>query len=249
VAFTVTAMHDYATRLPGNQPNNFSEQHLYYETKLIDGASSQCGTWQQKAAIAIANRGQCVEAIWPYNPNMPCNNHGPLPANARPKALPYRFQLTGLVANASRNVAWIKSALAAMKPVGISIPVYNSWYSSAQVSKTGALNLRIGNEPSVGGHAVCLVGYQDNASAPGGGYFILRNSWGVNWAWQSPYGAGYGTIPYQYITNDNTEAFTPVTIAMEEPEVEPTEDEGDEKPRGGRTITLRLKGNVNLIIE
>ncbi|MBY0456180.1 MAG: C1 family peptidase, partial [Gemmataceae bacterium] len=251
VAFTLTAIHDYATRLAGGQANNFSEQHLYYETKLIDGAPNGCGTWQAKAALALANRGQCLEPVWPYNPNPPCNNHGPLPAGARPNGLIYRFRVTGLVDATARNVAWIKSMLADRKPVGISIPVYNSWYSSSQTTKTGAITMRLGTEPNVGGHAVCLVGYQDSASAPGGGYFIVRNSWSTNWGYQCPYGPGYGTIPYQYITNDNWEAFGPVSVAAEQPDDDQQPDDHlDVKPaRGGRTITIRVKGNVNLIIE
>lgn len=141
--------------------------------------------------------------------------------------------------------------LAAKKPVGISIPVYNSWYSSAQTTKTGAITMRLGSEPSVGGHAVCLVGYQDSATAPGGGYFIVRNSWGLTWGSQCVYGAGYGTIPYQYITNENTEAFGPMSIAAEEPgEGEDVTDDGVKPaPAKGRTITIRVRGNVNLIIE
>jgi hypothetical protein len=68
--------------------------------------------------------------------------------------------------------------------------------------------MRIGSEASVGGHAMCCVGYQDDANSPGGGFFILRNSWGTGWAYQSPYGAGYGTIPYAYIATQNWEAVT-----------------------------------------
>jgi C1A family cysteine protease len=243
VAFTVTAIHDYATRLVSSQPNDFSEQHIYYETKLIDGASASCGTWQEKAAIALANRGQCLESIWPYDPNPPCNNHGAIPQNARPNGLNYRFQLVAIPA---RDVQAIKTALVGKKPVGISIPVYNSWYQSSETKRTGRLNMRIGTEPSVGGHAVCLVGYQDSSSSPGGGYFILRNSWSTSWGYECPYGAGYGTIPYQYISNDNWEAFTPASVAAEEQE---RTDDVIQSDKSGRTITIRVKGNVNLIIE
>jgi Papain family cysteine protease len=245
VAFTLTAIHDYAIRLPGGQPRNYSEQHLYYETKLIDGQPGGCGTWQAKGAVALGNRGQCVESFWAYNPNPPCNNHGPLPSNARPNGLLHRFRL---VAVSPRNVTAIKTALAARKPVGISIPVYNSWYQSSETRRTGRLNMRIGNEPDAGGHAVCLVGYQDSATSPGGGYFILRNSWSTTWAYQSPYGAGYGTIPYQYIANENWESYAPATVAGEE-EDEQEEPLDDTTTSTRRTITIRVKGNVNLIIE
>jgi C1A family cysteine protease len=64
------------------------------------------------------------------------------------------------------------------------------------------------SEPVDGGHAMCLIGYQDDAGAPDGGYFILRNSWGQGWGAQCPFGAGNGTIPYQYIANDCWEAVT-----------------------------------------
>jgi C1A family cysteine protease len=68
--------------------------------------------------------------------------------------------------------------------------------------------MRFGDEQPSGRHAVVAVGYQDSPSSPGGGYFILRNSWGITRAYESPYGAGYGTIPYQYISDDAWEAYS-----------------------------------------
>lgn len=50
-----------------------------------------------------------------------------------------------------------------------------------------------------GGHALCFAGYVDDASYPGGGYFLARNSWGTEWAPESPDGAGYARIPYAYM--------------------------------------------------
>ena len=50
-----------------------------------------------------------------------------------------------------------------------------------------------------GGHALCFAGYADDASYPGGGYFLARNSWGTKWAPESPDGAGYARIPYAYM--------------------------------------------------
>lgn len=241
VAFTLTAINEYYRRVQG-VPQDLSEQHLYYETKLIDGASSVCGTWQSKAAQALASRGQCREAIWPYNPNPPCNNHGSLPATARPNGLNYRLPLQQL---SSTNVVAIKTALASKKPTGISIPVYNSWFRSAETNRTGRITNRIGSEPRVGGHAICVVGYQDDASAPGGGYFIIRNSWSTNWGNQCPYGAGYGTISYRYIATDCSEAFALAAPVTQSEDDEQHEDEKKET----RTITIKVKGNVNLIIE
>ena len=104
--------------------------------------------------------------------------------------------------------------------------------------------MRLGNEAVVGGHAICLAGFQDQGQTPGGGYFILRNSW-IPWAPQSPYGSGYGSIPYQYITNDAWEAYAPLSI-MASPDEEDTErEEPASKPR---TVTITVKGDVNLVI-
>lgn len=245
VAYTVTAMREYAYRRATGRAIDLSEQHLYFETKQIDGRPADCGTFQSKAAVALANRGQCLETIWPYNPTPPCNNHGVLPANARTNALVHRLSLAALGA---RDVGSIKAAVAAGRPVGISIPVYNSWYRSANTQRTGQLNMRIGTEPSVGGHAICVVGYQDHVGTPGGGFFIIRNSWSTNWGSLSPYGAGYGTIPFQYVANDNWEAYTPAAIALND-ESDGDEAENKKAHADARTITIRTKGNINLILE
>lgn len=45
-----------------------------------------------------------------------------------------------------------------------------------------------------GYHAMLLVGYEDDGQSPGGGYFIVRNSWGGDWGEN-----GYGKMPYAYV--------------------------------------------------
>ena len=49
------------------------------------------------------------------------------------------------------------------------------------------------NRP-LGLHEVLLVGFADNATEPGGGSFIVRNSWGTGWG-----EAGYGRMSYAYL--------------------------------------------------
>lgn len=56
VAFTLTALNEYALRLR-NLREDLSEQHLYHEIKLIDGSPGGCGTWQAKAVNALRDRG------------------------------------------------------------------------------------------------------------------------------------------------------------------------------------------------
>jgi C1A family cysteine protease len=51
------------------------------------------------------------------------------------------------------------------------------------------------SEQVLGGHAVTIVGYNDNLN---GGRFICRNSWGTGWGDQ-----GYFYMPYQVVANKN----------------------------------------------
>lgn len=46
---------------------------------------------------------------------------------------------------------------------------------------------------SLGGHAVDPVGYEVDPAAPGGGWWIVRNSWGAGWG-----AAGYCLLPFTY---------------------------------------------------
>lgn len=242
VSFTLTALHEYVLRRRG-VVRDLSEQHLYYEVKLIDGAPNGCGTWQAKAVLPLRDRGQCRESVWPYNPNPPCNNHGVRPAPARPDGLNNRL---ATIAVSRRSVAAYKAQLARQRPVTLSIPVYDSWYQSAETRRSGRITMRVGAEAVAGGHAICIVGYQDAANSPGGGYFIIRNSWSTNWAYQSPYGAGYGTIPYQYITNDAWEAYSAVVPGVGEPA---EDDGGQEEPVSASSVTIDVGSNIKITIE
>jgi C1A family cysteine protease len=70
--------------------------------------------------------------------------------------------------------------------------VYES-FESAAVTKTGRLPMPKPKEKMLGGHAVLAVGYDDATDR-----FLVRNSWGPKWAM-----AGYFTMPYAYVTDDN----------------------------------------------
>jgi hypothetical protein len=46
-----------------------------------------------------------------------------------------------------------------------------------------------------------------DVSAPGGGVFLLRNSWGKAWAAKSRYKSGYGTLFFEYVRQYDVEAY------------------------------------------
>lgn len=105
---------------------------------------------------------------------------------------------------AANDVRGAKNALAAGRLLAVSVPVYDSWARNPGVRRTGRITMRIGDEPPVGGLALCIVGYQDKADYPGGGYFVVRGD-NAGWGYASAYGPGHGTIPYAYIAQEGWE--------------------------------------------
>ena len=205
VGFGSTALHEYFVFVSSHAKTKLSEEYLYDFCKKIDGQPGECGTWLLDAVKILIQYGQCLEQLLSYNPNLPCNHNDAITLGMMQNGAKFRSSPTYY--SNPKDVNAMKVALSVRDSnVGFCIPVYNSWYKSPAVDQTGQITMPLSGEQSVGGHCMCLVGYQDNKAYPGGGYFILRNSWGTSWAFKNPYGAGYGTIPYAYISGYCNEA-------------------------------------------
>jgi C1A family cysteine protease len=104
----------------------------------------------------------------------------------------------------SVSIGAIKNALV-NGPLVTTMDVYDDFFSYQDGIYEYA------NGSLVGGHAVVIVGYVDDSSVNGGGYFIVKNSWGTGWGaggyfniaysqTGSPVGFGEYTIAYQQET-------------------------------------------------
>ena len=194
-----------------NKYQDMSEQFLYWNCKQADGEPNDEGTWIGVAVPLLQRDGCCLESTWGYNPTPVAGNEGqgPPPANAAAEAMGFRVMTTHQLT--ATSIIDIKAELAGKRCVAFSIPVYDSWYRNDEVQRTGEIVNPIPNEPEVGGHAMCFVGYEDIPDQPdlGGGKFYLRNSWNGDWATEPVLGTkGYGTIPYSYIARFATEAYS-----------------------------------------
>lgn len=76
-------------------------------------------------------------------------------------------------------------------PFSIGIQVYSS-FLDADAARTGIIPMPDPERDALlGGHAISIVGYNDSTNR-----FTFANSWGTSWG-----NGGYGTIPYDYLTN------------------------------------------------
>jgi hypothetical protein len=78
-------------------------------------------------------------------------------------------------------------ALRSGHPVVIGTDLTDSWQypgKGGRISSSGY---------TIGGHAMAVVGFQDDGTWTGGGYMLLKNSWGSKWG-----DLGYARVPYDY---------------------------------------------------
>ena len=88
----------------------------------------------------------------------------------------------------------MKTCLAGGAGLVLGFTVYSSFES---IGADGKMPMPASDEQIIGGHAVFVAGYSDDASWAGGGYLIVKNSWGAGWG-----DHGYFYMPYAYVTPD-----------------------------------------------
>jgi C1A family cysteine protease len=104
------------------------------------------------------------------------------------------------------KVDLLQSRLDEGRPVVLTVLTFsNLWFPST--ADTGEIPLPLPLSAIDGAHAVCLVGYERQPHAPGGGAFLFRNSWGNTWASRSRYKPGYGTLFFEYVRQYALEAY------------------------------------------
>jgi hypothetical protein len=193
----------YTGRFNGTPLLDLSEQFAYWNMVTTTNRRNL-----QSMVPLLRSDGSCRETTWPYYPNNIPGNDSQQPAPSGAASEAKGFSCRQVLQLPARSVDAIRQALNQQRVVGIGIPVYSSWYKSAVVRKYGNITVPLpGEVPNSIGHAIALVGYEDNTEFAGGGYFIVRNSWNGYWGTQSVFGPGYGTIPYRYIERFNWDAW------------------------------------------
>ncbi|MBX0330524.1 C1 family peptidase [Oscillochloris sp. ZM17-4] len=234
VAFALVAM----VQCLRDEPTDLSEQFLFWRSKMHDQIPHDpSGTKPRVAAQQLVDVGVCREELWRYHAyeigdggvggGAPNIGQGPPPNPEALLADAAGRRMGGYRHIDKRNVHAIRAEIAAGRPVMIGLRIATFWSHSTQATKLGRVRRLLPGEEWGGGHAMCAVGYRSDAGAPGGGYFIVRNSWGAGWASENPDGPGYAHVPYQLIADENSVAlvleasFTPRRAGSSEQTTEP----------------------------
>jgi C1A family cysteine protease len=161
-----------------------SRLFIYFNERTMEGTVNQdAGAMIRDGVKSLNKQGVCPEKEWPYQvtkfkakPSPKCF------ADATANTISEYQRITGLDG--------MLHFLAAGFPFVFGFTVYDG-FESAEVDKTGVLNLPAKGEKTLGGHAVCAVGYDLAAKR-----LLVRNSWGAGWGQ-----AGYFTMPFDYASN------------------------------------------------
>jgi hypothetical protein len=206
VAFSSVAAREFLLGA-NSTAGDLSEQFLYWACKGRDNYAGK-GTYVKVAMRLLEDTGVCPEEIWRYNPVEIPDDEGQGPPPQHAVGLAHGYKIGGWTPLDPHSMYELRAALAGEQLVVFTAPVFSYW-SQQPVRFSGDVRLPLFTDRNRGGHAMCIVGYEDDPSVPGGGFFIVRNSWGEDWAQASQVAPGYCRLPYRYLEVYGTTAYTP----------------------------------------
>lgn len=159
-----------------------SRLFMYYEARKAFGMETvDSGAYVRDVMRVAYNIGAPRESGWKYSEEKFADK----PPRRSYKYAPYHK--ISSYKSVAVNVAEVRGALMQELPVVIGVCVFDSFYDNPD----GDIELPRSRDEFYGGHAVLLVGYDDSTRR-----FKFLNSWGQSWG-----RAGYGTLPYSYVSD------------------------------------------------
>ena len=174
--------------------------------------NNQTGSQIKRCFEVIRESGICRYSLWPY---ANVQTEEPLvgtsfPPGSREDALKHRISIGLYLLRSPNNVEEIRGILAGANgrrpmPVCVGLPLFEGCDGERfRFPEAHEEDGRLVSDTALKDvHEMLIVGFEDDKSAAGGGWFLVRNSWGANWG-----NDGYGKVPYAYVECFCTEAGT-----------------------------------------
>lgn len=228
VAFALNAAMEVMEQRYGKSTPNLSEQNSYFMAKKLTGTWGEAGLVSETAIECMTWDGIpfVSESRWPYNPYQEdcddylesypdyyCseteaqgggyNDHEQDPHAASSAGITIR-EAHKLYASVDR----VRQALYRGYPVILSFNANSDFRVATQKNGVVSWVFKVPGCPSgICGHAVLAIGYQDDQDIEGGGYIIIKNSWGTDWG-----DSGYAYLTYAWLVNSILDAQAVATI-------------------------------------
>ena len=192
VGFAVAAMKEWQEKIEHEKelsegktykrPEDYdlSEAWVYWNSKKIDPWPNEEGTSIRCAMQVLRKIGVPCEKAYPYSDKY----------KGSPEKWAKLIAKWGLIDSYWRCKS-LRDLRVALNngPVVIGIACFREIFYASQSNPPGYVNYPKNPDEVLGGHAICVVGYNDNTKL-----VKFKNSWGTAWG-----DDGYGYLSYKYI--------------------------------------------------
>lgn len=184
-SMSIGAAIEYMTKKEGKPEFKPSKLFIYWNARMLSNCTDRDdGAEIRDAFKSLSRWGSAPDADLPF---LHQNIQREPPQKAYDDA---KKEVITQYSRLSSTASDIMFTIMQGKPVVFGFEMYENLQDD-DVIKTG--NIKMPKGKHLGGHCMLIVGV-----AKTGNYVIVRNSWGEEWG-----DKGYGTIPIDYIENDN----------------------------------------------
>ena len=185
----VDGLKEYQEKAEWKKTVQLSVRYVYAGAQKIDGYPDDEEGTDIRSALKVLNKnGVPPQKCWPY---MPHQTDGP---SADADELAKKYMIERYVR--LKSDAEMKESLVVNGPFVAGVEVYYDAWDAAD--KNGIVKLPADNDVFAGGHAICIVGYDDKKKR-----WKFKNSWGKGWG-----AKGYGYLPYEYMKEYGMDAWS-----------------------------------------
>jgi C1A family cysteine protease len=218
---TVDGVKEYQERKEWRRDVQLSVRYVYANAKKIDGFPDVEGTTIRAAMKILKKKGVPPEKCWPYRPyqkDKPWKNANRLAS---------KYKITRYVR--LESLQEMKESLAVNGPFAAGVLVFDCW---DRVKKSGRIPMPGKGDMCVGGHAICVVGYDDKKKL-----FKFKNSCGAEWGKK-----GYGYLSYAYMEEYMLDAWSAKDVLHRRKRRKKKKKKAKKKPKKKKPKKKRKRG-------